>query len=282
MKTWQRYSHEAMATQFQIVFADPDYPADQAQSIAQRVFAEISRLEEELSRFKSTSDVWRINGLRAGETVHVDFATLDCLLLAKAVHAETSAAFDPTVGSLMTIWRNADGMPRQPSEPELASARARCGLHLLDIDEAEMTVTARADYVQLDFGAVGKGYALDQCVRLLEEHQITGALINAGDSTLLAYGAAATNEGWPVRLYLESPQSYLLKDAALSCSGFEVKGHHIIDPRTGQPTPIRDQRVYVEAPTAALSDALSTAFMLMTEPEIANLCARLPGVTYIK
>lgn len=281
MKPFQRFSHEAMATEFQIVFTDPDLPSDQAQGVARLVFSEISRLEEELSRFKSSSDVWRINGLRAGETVHVDFATLDCLLMAKAVHEETAGAFDPTVGALMQIWRNQDGSERQPSIEEIAAARARVGLQYLDVNESNMTVTAHASFLQLDFGALGKGYALDQCVRLLEENQISGALLNAGESSLLAYGATPLEEGWPVRLFLEEARSYHLRDTALSCSGFEVKGNHIMDPRTGTPVPVKDRRSYVKAPTAALSDALSTAFMLMDDASIEALCSRLPGVEWI-
>lgn len=282
MKTLQRFSHEAMATEFQIVFADPDMEPDRARGVSQLVFAEISRLEEELSRFKSTSDVWRINGLRTGESVCVDFATLDCLLLAKAVHAETGGAFDATVGAMMQIWKNQDGSARQPSEEEIATARRRVGMDLIEVDEAEMRVTVRADFMQLDFGAVGKGYALDQAVRLLDEHEVSGALLNAGESTLLAVGEAPQPEGWPIRIHLAEPRSAALRDAALSCSGFEVKGSHLMDPRTGRPVPVKDQRSYVKAPTAALSDALSTAFMLMTDDEISSLCARYEGVEWLR
>lgn len=281
MRTFQRFSHEAMATEFQIVFADPDMEPERAQGISQLVFAEISRMEEELSRFKPTSDVWRINGLRAGESVNVDFATLDCLMLAKAVHAETAGAFDATVGAMMQIWKNQDGSARQPSDEEIAMAKSRVGMHLIEVDESEMRVKVNADFLQLDFGAVGKGYALDQAVRLLEEHEVTGALLNAGESTLLAVGEPPEGDGWPVIIHLAEPRRMPLRDAALSCSGFEVKGGHLMDPRTGRPVPLKDHRSYVKAPTAALSDALSTAFMLMSEDEIRSLCARYEGVEWL-
>ncbi|WP_172682914.1 FAD:protein FMN transferase [Verrucomicrobium spinosum] len=51
-----------------------------------------------------------------------------------------------------------------------------------------------------------------------------------------------------------------LTDRAVSGSGFQVKGNHIMNPRTFQPMPVRKERVWASAPTAALSDALSTAF----------------------
>ena len=173
MMPLRRLSHEAMATEFSIVFANPEIDATEAAGLARLVFDEISRLEDELSRFKSVSDVWRVNGLRTGESTTVDFATLDCLLLAQAVHGETGGAFDVTVGPLMQCWRNQDGSPRTPSPEELEATRRRVGMQLLEVQLEDMKVAVKADYLQLDLGAVGKGYALDQAVRLLEEALLT-------------------------------------------------------------------------------------------------------------
>lgn len=278
MMPLRRHSHEAMATEFSIVFADPNIDPGLAAGLARLVFEEISRLEDELSRFKSVSDVWRINGLRAGESTTVDFATLDCLQLAQAVHAETEGAFDVTIGPLMRCWRNQDGSPRTPAKEELSAMRSRVGMHLLQIMPEDMKVGVKADYLQVDLGAVGKGYALDQAVRLLEENEVSGALLSAGDSTLLAHGKAPSSGGWPINLDTAQPRTILLNEGALSCTGFEVKGNHIMDPRTGCPVPTTDHRSYVYAPTAALSDALSTAFMLMNEEAISGLLTRYPGV----
>ena len=72
-----------------------------------------------------------------------------------------------------------------------------------------------------------------------------------------------------------------LKDRAICSSGFAVKGAHIMDPRTYGPVPIRDARTYASAPTAAMSDALSTAFMIMDKADIDALCKRHPGVEAI-
>jgi thiamine biosynthesis lipoprotein len=63
----------------------------------------------------------------------------------------------------------------------------------------------------------------------------------------------------------------------LSGSGFQVKGAHIMDPRTLRPVPVKDSRSYALAPSAALSDALSTAFMILSEAEVAALCKRYEG-----
>jgi thiamine biosynthesis lipoprotein len=273
------FAHAAMATEFEVVIAQPGMDEATASSAAHAIFAEIERLEEELSRFRPTSEVWRISTLRSGQSTIVDLATWDCLALAKAVHTETAGAFDITIGPLMQLWRNPDGTPRTPATAEIESVIPRIGSHLYQLDEASLSITVHADRIAFDLGGIGKGYALDQSVRLLEEHNIQHALISAGESTILALGQAPGCQGWPITLHLAEPHDIMLCDKALSCSGFAIKGSHIMDPRTHTPLPISDTRAYVTAPTAALSDALSTAFLVMQPHEVSALLARFPEVS---
>ena len=92
-----------MATQFELTIVQEDIEGSYAAQAAAAVWEEIDRLELELSRFKPGSDIWRINHSKKGESCPIGLATLDCLQLAKAVHAETAGAFDITVGPLMRV-----------------------------------------------------------------------------------------------------------------------------------------------------------------------------------
>lgn len=272
-----RFRCEAMATEFVLTIAGQDgVEENYAASAADAVFAEIARMEEELSRFRPSSDVWRLSRLKAGESASVGLAAWDCLSLAKAVSTETSGAFDITVGPLMRAWCNPDGTPRRPPPEELDHARGRVGMHLYELDPDGLRVTVHADEIILDLGAVGKGYALDQAITILEDWSIPAALLNAGESTLLGHGAPLGQEGWGVTL--AGTERLVLRDRAVSGSGFEVKGTHIMNPRTGCPAPLKEEIVFAIAPTAALSDALSTAFTVMTEEEIAAFCAAHPEI----
>lgn len=271
------FRHEAMNTEFEVVIAQLGVDHALARHVAALVFAEVDRLEEELSRFKPTSDIWRLSLLKAGQSAHVDFAAWDCLTLAKAVHAETKGAFDITLGPLMHLWRNPDGSQRVPLPGERESARQRMGMSLFELDAERLRVTVQADDMLFDLGAVGKGYALDQAVRILEQEGIHSAFLSAGESTLVGTGT----EGWPVNLHLEEPRSIRLSGDALSCSGFEVQGGHLMNPRTLEPVPIEQRRCYVLAPTAALSDALSTAFMIMAPNEIEAFLVKNPQVQQV-
>jgi thiamine biosynthesis lipoprotein len=192
------------------------------------------------------------------------------------VWQETRGAFDITIGPLMQLWRNDDGSLRMPDPEKLELARQSIGTQHFELNEAELLVTVHADHMVFDLGAVGKGYALDQAAEILQSWSITRAFLNAGDSTLLALSPPPGREAWDITL-ADGTQALSLRDRALSGSGFQVQGAHLMDPRTLQPVPVQPQRSYALAPSAALSDALSTAFMILTPEETHTLCQRYGG-----
>lgn len=272
------FQREAMATSFEVIIAESaEVDALYAAQAAEAVFEEILRLEDELSRFRHGSYIWQLNQISAGQSLNVSLATWDCLSLAKSLFEESDGAFDITIGPLMHLWRTEDGSLREPDPEKLALARSSVGSQLFDLDESELRVTVKADHMVFDLGAVGKGYALDQAASILDQWGVANALLNAGDSTLLALGQPPGEDAWSITL-ADGAQAMTLRDRALSGSGFMVKGAHIMNPRTLQPIPVQAQRSYALAPSAALSDGLSTAFMVMEPAEVQALCAKYAGL----
>jgi len=272
-----RFGHEAMATHFEIVIAgdDPGY-AGQA---ADAAFADIDQIESELSRYRPDSDISQLKSLRAGGSMPVSLATFDCLSLAKVVASETRGAFDPAVAPLYEFWKKR-GFISGGDDPEHAVAQGNSGSHLFELDEETLTIACKTDYgLHIDLGGIGKGYALDQASDVLREWGLPAALLNAGDSTVLALEPPPDTRAWTVNALGNNSGAIELTNQALSASGFSVKGSHIIDPRSGRPVPIEEgrQRIWARAPGAALADALSTAFMVMGEDEITALCDRYQG-----
>ena len=105
-------------------------------------------------------------------------------------------------------------------------------------------------------------------------------LLHGGTSTAVALGAAPGAEGegrgWPVGVggtwdFPGMPRSIVLSRRALSGSGTEVKKSHIIDPRTGNPAS-GHLAAWASHESAAIADALSTAFMVMDTRQIAKFC----------
>ncbi len=251
----------AMATTFGVQIAGVE--AKYARQAAQAAFAEVQRLEGLLSRFVADSEIAQINALRPGQSVRVSSETIECLELAAAVHNATGGAFDVCYAT----------PGRRPDCPPLV------------LDPASHAIGVREAGVVVDLGGIGKGYALDRMRDILQTWHIGAALVHSGQSTVLAIGAPAGQPAW--RVGLRHPRSDAadlplleLRDAALSGSAQVLHGPHIRDPRTGEP--VDDARAaWAIAPTAAIADALSTAFMVLSPTEIAAFCGRRSDVTAI-
>jgi thiamine biosynthesis lipoprotein len=263
----RRFSHEAMATVFEVYAVHPD-DAYAAQA-AQAAFDLTDRLERELSRFLSNSDISRVNRLAAGESTQVSSSTLECLVIARHLFDLTGGAFDISIGT---------------------------GLPSLVLNADDYVVHATTGGVQVDLGGIGKGYAVDLMAELLEEWGVEIALVHGGFSSVLALEPPAGRDGWPLTLSDPAVPSHVLtrlsaRQTVLSASGLR-KGDHILDPRTGEPA--RDRiATWVALPrpriaepvadgprvaAAAVADALTTAFMLLSTEEIEGLCERTPGL----
>ncbi len=131
--------------------------------------------------------------------------------------------------------------------------------------------------LDLDLGAIGKGYALEKAAGVFETWEITDFLVSAGGSTVYACGS----EPWPVSVGggfdFFKPGKIYLKNRALSGSGHEVKGEHIFDPRK-KCQKSRHLAAWVSHPSPAVADALSTAFMVMSLEEIRKYAESHPEV----
>lgn len=247
-----RNSHHAMATIFGITIAGGD--ARYAGLAARAAFAELDRIEAELSRFRTTSDIARINALPAGGMARVGPDAMRCLGLAERYRRATRGAFDAALGT--------GGFTLRPR-----AHIVRVGAH----------------GVRLDLGAIGKGYALDRMALVLADWDAGPALLHAGGSTVVAMGVPPGTAGW--RVGLRDPhrpsrvvRTVWLRRGALSGSGRRLHGNHIVNPRTGRAI-TGCPAAWAAAPTGAHADALSTAFMVMSPREIARACrGRIAGL----
>lgn len=274
-----RFSHQAMATTFEVIvqYGDRAY----AQQAARAAFDELDRIEGELSRYLETSDVTRINHLPAGQAAPLGLDTFECLAISAEVHAQTGGAFDVTVGFLVDCWLDEDKKPKTPSPEELQFAREHTGMHLILFDEPTHAVALTKSPVRVDLGGVGKGYGVDRMAEMLREWSIDRALIHGGFSSVLALDAPDGIGGWPVTLSHPSNRNRTLARlelalVAVSGSGVE-KGRHIIDPRIARPVEGK-LAAWSMAPDAARADALSTAFMAMTPEQVRDYCTEHPMV----
>ena len=270
-----RFEHQAMATIFEIILDHRD--AQYAAQAVQAAFMELDRLEQELSRFIENSDISRINRAVPGELLRIGLDTFSCLQFCQQICRQTDGAFDITVGALVDFWRHAAPAAVRIKD-NLDLIKQKTGLNYLVLDSDNYSVQVLRAGLSIDLGGFAKGFALDRMAAIIAEWGISCALLHSGNSTVLASAAPAKENGWP--LALRHPHSgkvlkYIsLAGSAISGSGLR-KGAHIINPRSGKPV---DNKLaaWSTASTAALADALSTAFMIMSTTRIKKYIQQNP------
>ena len=277
-----------MATRFEIVLHG-DKPLA-LRAAGEEALEEIERLEDQLSLYRPSSEIAHLNARAAKEPIRVTPSLFALLQLAQKLHAESGGVFDITVAPLVRCWGFMTGSGRIPAEEELAEARAKVGMHLVQLDPDDYTVRFTREGVMLDLGAIGKGYAIERAAELLRQAGVASALLHGGTSTVYALGHPPESEFWQVAV--ENPASRLpnhqsgitdhgsrtlpplatvpLRDEAMSVSAisgkfFQAEGKtfgHILDPRTGRPA-VSGVLSAVVLPFAIETDALSTALLTL-------------------
>lgn len=272
-----RYTHKAMDTEFVITLVGDDDRFCAAAATA--AFERIDAIESTLTRFNDTSDVAVIAALKPGQVAVVAPETMDVLVASAQVCAATGGAFDPTVGPVMSRLKKCATAWEALTEEELEDAFARGGMQrlVLDVEHRRVAVTpdrlGRETPLELDFGGIGKGYALDECAKLLqgEQFEMSSFLLDAGTSTILARGddwPLGVGGAWKKRTRLDTVVH--LSSGALSGSGFEIQGAHVVDVRHRRAAR-RWAQTWALCPTsAAVADALSTAALALDAAELES------------
>ena len=267
----------AMACEFQVLLNAGE--ADLGTEAALTALEQVSCLEAQLSVYRPESEVSVLNRRAAKRPCPVSANLFGLLEQCVALYHETRGAFDITSGPLSKTWGFYRRQGRLPSQNEINQGLACVGARRLEVCPTERTITFGHPELEVNLGGIGKGYALDQCQEILRDHDVTSFLLHGGRSSVLASGHRTGHvghpDGWLVALkHPLKPDAELgqvrLRDRALGTSGsanqfFYFQGRrfsHVLDPRTGWPAE-ELLSATVLAPSAALADALSTAFFVL-------------------
>lgn len=241
--------------------------------------------EKVMSSTDAQSRLSRLNAAESGVSVPVSPDLEKVLLLALEYARLTNGAFDPTLGPCIRLWKKSRRHGILPSREELEHASRASGWEKLSVGRGAAVKTVPG--MRVDLGGVGKGFAVDRMAEILREKRIFSFFIDS-TSDVLAGAPPPGERGW--RLLVDEGngkvRALLLSRAAVSTSGngrqmVKIGGteySHVLDPRTGLGV-TEGRQVSVQAPSAALADALATAGCVMREEDFRFLADGVPGVS---
>ena len=253
------------------------------------VIDEMERIDREMSTYKTTSEISRVNADAGKKPMRISAELFGLLKTSLEYSVLTDGAFDITYASVGFMY---DFRARKkPSEQDIALALPAVNYKHVVLNEKDRTVFFSKPGVRIDLGGIGKGYAVDRGIEVLQLYGVKQALVTAGgDSRIIG---DRFGKPWVVGIRHPDDKNKViakipLTDTAMSTSGdyeryFDDNGvryHHILDPRTGRSASLV-RSATILAPTATRSDGLSkVAFVLGAEAAL-NLYNRLPDVDAI-
>ena len=239
----------------------------------------VEEIEARLSVYRDTSELARLNATAAADWQPASYEVFTLLERCRDLFHRTAGGFDVAAGALVRCWGFLERRGRTPAAAELAAALEVSGTRFLELDPATRRVRFARRGLEINPGAVGKGWALDRMAERFVEAGAASFLVHGGQSSVRARGVQGPDlpgrRGWPVGLrHPLFPGRRLatirLVDRALGTSGsgtqfFIDRGRrlgHILDPRTGLPAE-GVLSATVLAATAAEADALATALYVL-------------------
>ena len=278
------YSMQKMGSPFNLViYADTKQIADSA---AQESFKLVDSINRVCSDYDSSAELYKLQFAAVGKPIKVSSMLMELLCTASQAYKDADGSFDITVGPLSGLWRNARKSQIFPTATAINEACKSIGFNKVQLDSSAQTITFLQPNMQLDMGAIAKGYAADKVLALLQSHGITTALVDAGGD-MVAFGIPPQKKGWTIGINVPGQQEKLLerklvlsnKAVATSGDAFQFMVHegkrygHIIDPRTGYGVTFQ-RNVTVVAPTATTADWLATACSILTLEQVKILAKK--------
>lgn len=232
------------------------------------------RMEELESLWSVTdkdSEVYAVNHAN-GEPVTISEETAELIQFSLDMAEKTEGALDISLYPVLTAWGFTTGKTQIPSEETLAEKMELTGLEKIFLSEDSLSMQPD---MQIDLGAVAKGYACDLLAQQLKGDGVTSAILSLGGS-VCAIGSKPDGNDFKISVqnpeYGDSLGLLSISDSCVVTSGayeryFEGENGkrygHILSPSTGRPAESGLVSVTVVGKEGKLCDALSTAFFVM-------------------
>ena len=277
-----------MGTFARIVAIAPD--ANTARKAIEAAFEQIENIENLCSFYKSDSEVSKINRNGYKNPVVVSAPTFEIIKKSIEFSRLSDGAFDITVGALEDLWRKAAKENLVPSQTDLENVHSKIGYEKIIIAPNDKSISFAADGIQIDLGAIAKGFAIDKAIEAAKKIGAIGAMVDIGGDIRCFGWSPDGKKFWQIGLQEPNPKSedksiltLKLNDFAVATSGdyqrFVLidgkKYSHIMNTKTGKSSSgLASVSVICKSCTEA--DALATAVSVMGIEKGLALIEQLP------
>ena len=279
---WHERTEAIMGTRIYVELWGED--AAKTEAAIDAVMADMRRIDELMSHYKPESQLSHINAKAAQEPVQVDPELFDLIKLSTHFSVITDGAFDITYASVGHLYDFPHHV--RPTEAQIKAALPGVNWHNMLLDAEHHTVRFEHAGMRIDLGGIGKGYAVDHGIGILQARGFQHALVTAGgDSRIIG-----DRMGRPWVIGIQNPDnknevvtSIPIVNSAMSTSGdyerfFDEKGvryHHIIDPRTGH-SASKVRSATILGPTATETDGMSKTAFVLGPQKALEIINRMP------
>lgn len=266
------------------------YDSDNRQ-LLENALALCDKYEQIFSRTKKDSELYRLNhGLIADNHVSDELYALAKEALAYC--AVSDGALDISVAPVSSLWDFSAADPQVPAESSVSKALPLVDYHAVTCEKNRILFAKGG--MQLDLGAVAKGYIADRIKDYLVSEEVKSAIINLGGN-VLCIGSKPDKAPFTIGIQKpfadrsETADTLQITGRSVVSSGtyerfFEKNGtlyHHILDPDTGYPCRNNLLSVTIISDSSLQGDALSTACFVLGLEKGSELIQNTPGVEAI-
>ena len=276
--TWEG---QTMGSDYTVKLVEARLSDAQIEALKTEIDNRLKEVNRQISHYQPDSELSRFNRAPANVPFKVSPEFAGLMRLSLDLDRRSGGAFDPTLSPVINLWGFGEKTPVHhiPTEAQLQEALANTGCrHLRVTDKDELIKDIPG--LQLNLGANGKGFGVDEMARILKKHGLTNFFVSiSGEVFTLGHNAKRTK--WQVAIAAPVPDwrpgdpvatLLSLSGQAVSTSGdyqkyfVDAKGRrlcHIFDPKTGWPVQHNLGGVSVVAVDSTTADALSTTLFVL-------------------